>query len=509
MNCDPLNVMHTYAMFPRYHRHTRRHRGRGFSSRGYGRLDYSGPHASRGGGGRWACRGASRREHYRFTSSSSRYSGRTTESVSSSKQARVCREDQEVLPIDYNYGPKRKHTCAKKQTEDRPTIPTSSVHTGVRTQSEERLDVTELPEQSFSSSSPLIGRREEADTNATEAAEPCIEQDLPVETTDFRKEQLMRDMARLRLLNEVDELARKCQNPSPRLTANVALPSSSATTAVFPGSDRQETSNDPMDQRLNEVAYDASRNFVSPYLVLDAYCLSSHLPAVKQLVNSGTFVLIVPVAVISHLDYLKKTMATARVAIRYLEHETHSGNRFLRLQRPEEQPEEPSQTLRLVSARRVTQSESEATTEDSSVESNRSANPRVVKRWLSILDCAAYFSELKHSEHPTPATEEHTSSPSQPIPEPDPQSTQPGLGNALTTEPSYCCDLSTLGKLSTELDFDYRTRTALVTILIGSRDVISEDMFVPREFIQLVHKCGVRLELLRDFVARWRKLRKT
>ncbi|KAF6768062.1 hypothetical protein AHF37_07194 [Paragonimus kellicotti] len=399
VNCDPLNVLHTHAMFPRYHRHTRRHRGRGFSSRGYGRLDYSGPHASRGGGGRWACRGASRREHYRFTSSSSRYSSRSTESFSSPKQTRVCREDQELVTIDYKCDPKRKHTFAKKPTEDHSTIPTSAIHTGFQTQSGERLDVTELAEQSCNSSLALIGHSEEADTNTAEAAEPCIEQDLPAETTDSRKEQLMRDMARLRLLNEVDELARKCQNPSPRSIANVSLPSSSATTAVSSGPNKLETSNDPMDQHLNEMAYDASRNFVSPYLVLDAYCLSSHLAAVKQLVNSGTFVLIIPVAVISHLDYLKKTMATARVAIRYLEHETHSGNRFLRLQRPEEQPAEPAQTLRLVSARRGTQSglsESEATAEDLPVESNRSANPRVVKRWLSILDCATYFSKVIH-----------------------------------------------------------------------------------------------------------------
>ncbi|KAF5406072.1 hypothetical protein PHET_00422 [Paragonimus heterotremus] len=511
VNCDPLNVMHTHVVFPRCHRHTRRHRGRGFSSRGYGRLDYSGPHASRGGGGRWACRGASRREHYRFTSSSSRYSGRSTESFSSLKQTKVCREDQELAPIDYKCGSKRKHTCATKPIEDQSTIPTSAIHTGLRTHSGEHLDVTELAEQSSNSSVPLVGHSEETDTNTAEAAEPCIEQDLPAETTDSRKEQLMRDMARLRLLNEVDELARKCQNPSPRSIANVALPSSSATTAVSSGPNRLETSNDPMDHHLNEMAYDASRNFVSPYLVLDAYCLSSHLPAVKQLVNSGTFVLIIPVAVISHLDYLKKTMATARVAIRYLEHETHSGNRFLRLQRPEEQPTEPTQTLRLVSARRGTQSgllETEATAEDSSVESNRSANPRVVKRWLSILDCATYFSKLKHSENSTNATGEHMSSPSQPLPEPDPQSNQPGPCNTLTTEPSSCCDLLALGKLSTESDFDHQMRTALVTILIGSRDVVSEDMFVPREFVQLVHKCGVRLELLRDFVVRWRKMRK-
>ncbi|KAF7259121.1 hypothetical protein EG68_02846 [Paragonimus skrjabini miyazakii] len=511
VDCDSLNVIHTHVMFSRYHRHTRRNRGRGFSSRGYGRLDYSGPHASRGSGGRWACRGASRREHYRFTSSSSRYSGRSTESFSSIKQTKVCRDDQELVPIDYKCGPKRKHTCTRKPTEDQSTILTSAIHTGVRTQSGECPDVTGSAEQSSNSSLPLIGHSEEADTNISEVAEPCIEQDLPAETTDSRKEQLMRDMARLRLLNEVDELARKCQNPSPRSIANVALPSSSTTTNVFSGPNRLETSNDPMDQHLNEMAYDASRNFVSPYLVLDAYCLSSHLPAVKQLVNSGTFVLIIPVAVISHLDYLKKTMATARVAIRYLEHETHSGNRFLRLQRPEEQPAEPTQTLRLVSARRGTQSglsESEATAEDSSVESNRSANPRVVKRWLSILDCATYFSKLKHSENPTHATDEHTPSPSQPLSEPDPQSNQSGPCNTLTTEPSSCCDLLALGKLSTESDFDHQTRTALVTILIGSRDVVSEDMFVPREFIQLVHKCGVRLELLRDFVTRWRRMRK-
>ncbi|CAH8549015.1 unnamed protein product [Dicrocoelium dendriticum] len=115
---------------------------------------------------------------------------------------------------------------------------------------------------------------------------------------------------------------------------------------------------------------------------------------VNQLKNAFENLL---VYIISHLDYLKKTTATARVAIRFLEHETHSGNRFLRLQRPEEQPEKLAQLSRWASGRKVAKSESPDGAPPATGppdDGDPVANPRVVKRWLSILDCAVYFSQV-------------------------------------------------------------------------------------------------------------------
>ncbi|VDP86661.1 unnamed protein product [Echinostoma caproni] len=99
---------------------------------------------------------------------------------------------------------------------------------------------------------------------------------------ESRKTQVMRDMARLRLLNEVDQLTRQFQNVSPR-----AQPPDGNGSADHP----KAASGDNAD-----AASTRTDNFVSPYLVLDAYCLTGHLPAVKQLVQSGAFVLIIPTA---------------------------------------------------------------------------------------------------------------------------------------------------------------------------------------------------------------------
>ncbi|TPP62037.1 hypothetical protein FGIG_08408 [Fasciola gigantica] len=348
---------------------------------------------------------------------------------------------------------------------------------------------------------------------------PRSEENTHSNDPESRKAQLMHDMARLRLLSEVDQLARQCRNASPR--------------AQQPA----ETDGNPESTSMSVGAADSSlvpENFVSPYLVLDAYCLTSHLPAVKQLAHSGAFVLIIPAAVIAHLDYLKKTMATSRYAIRYLEQETHSGNRYLRLQRPEEQPTYPLQLPRLVYPRNTNSGPVETENVDEiQNEAGPIANPRVVRRWTSIVDCAVYFSQLKTNEENSQTAERRnsqfglgsldgscmsTNKPCGPGPSvvkasentqsgATPKDDNPGV---LINSPAMCCDLLTIFQKShREPNPEQDVRNSLVTVLIGSRDTAPEDTIVPREFPNLVQNAGIRIELLRDFVQRWKKARRS
>lgn len=90
----------------------------------------------------------------------------------------------------------------------------------------------------------------------------------------------MHDMARLRLLSEVDQLARQCQNASPCSQQPKEMEVADKLDVPISGGETPSVTD----------------SFVSPYVVLDAYCLTSHLSAVKQLVHSGAFVLIIPAA---------------------------------------------------------------------------------------------------------------------------------------------------------------------------------------------------------------------
>ncbi|XP_060524968.1 nonsense-mediated mRNA decay factor SMG5 [Cylas formicarius] len=72
---------------------------------------------------------------------------------------------------------------------------------------------------------------------------------------------------------------------------------------------------------------------LSPYLVLDADTLIKYTYMVKQLVYSRKFIVLIPAAVVSALDDLKKEKLEARDAIRWLESQFHRGNRFFRAQR--------------------------------------------------------------------------------------------------------------------------------------------------------------------------------
>ncbi|XP_033109667.1 protein SMG5-like [Anneissia japonica] len=108
---------------------------------------------------------------------------------------------------------------------------------------------------------------------------------------ETRRNQLMRDMAQLRLQTEVQQL---------------------------------------------EGSIQPSEGSLSPYLVPDADTLINHLGLIKQLASSARFIIVIPKAVIDTLDSSKKTQQGARDTIKYLEREFHRGNRYLRAQKENE-----------------------------------------------------------------------------------------------------------------------------------------------------------------------------
>ncbi|KAK7489248.1 hypothetical protein BaRGS_00019500 [Batillaria attramentaria] len=109
---------------------------------------------------------------------------------------------------------------------------------------------------------------------------------------DTRRNQLMRDMAQLRLQAEVSQLEGCLE---------------SAQQPHFP-----------------------------PYAVVDATSLCSNLPLVRELAQSARCIIIIPLAVIDQLDVQKKESSGAREAIRWLEAEFRRGNRYIRAQKSNE-----------------------------------------------------------------------------------------------------------------------------------------------------------------------------
>ncbi|XP_039441979.1 nonsense-mediated mRNA decay factor SMG5 [Culex pipiens pallens] len=75
---------------------------------------------------------------------------------------------------------------------------------------------------------------------------------------------------------------------------------------------------------------------LTPYLMLDSACLTEYTSIVKNLVKTKKFVILIPTAVLSDLDELKKHSEGARNAIKWLEFELSKGNRFLRSQKSHE-----------------------------------------------------------------------------------------------------------------------------------------------------------------------------
>ncbi|XP_072051358.1 nonsense-mediated mRNA decay factor SMG5-like [Amphiura filiformis] len=119
-----------------------------------------------------------------------------------------------------------------------------------------------------------------------------VEEQLKMAEEETRRNQLMRDMAQLRLQSEVWQL---------------------------------EGSIEP----TGEVSF-------SPYLVPDTGVLTSHLSLIRQLASSTRFIIIIPQTVIAGLDFSKKQLSKAREAIKYLEREFQKGNRYLRAQKENE-----------------------------------------------------------------------------------------------------------------------------------------------------------------------------
>lgn len=75
---------------------------------------------------------------------------------------------------------------------------------------------------------------------------------------------------------------------------------------------------------------------LTPYIVVDTKALSEYTHVVKNLAKIKKFIILIPLAVFSELDELKKHSENARNVIKWLEQEFIKGNRFLRSQRANE-----------------------------------------------------------------------------------------------------------------------------------------------------------------------------
>lgn len=75
---------------------------------------------------------------------------------------------------------------------------------------------------------------------------------------------------------------------------------------------------------------------LTPYIVLDTEALVEYTNMVKALARTKKFIILIPTAVLSDMDELKKGSEAARNAIKWLEQEFIKGNRFIRSQRPNE-----------------------------------------------------------------------------------------------------------------------------------------------------------------------------
>lgn len=113
---------------------------------------------------------------------------------------------------------------------------------------------------------------------------------------ESRRNQLMKDMAQLRLQAEVTQLEGSLDN--------------------------------------------SEQGHFPPYLIPDTTSLCESLPLVKQLTQTSKGIVIIPLAVIDTLDYMKKESVGAREAIRWLETEFRKGNRYIRAQKSNEKLQE-------------------------------------------------------------------------------------------------------------------------------------------------------------------------
>jgi len=85
-----------------------------------------------------------------------------------------------------------------------------------------------------------------------------------------------------------------------------------------------------------ETGHETKGKYSSPYLVVNHMAMINHMFAIKDIVASKKFAVIVPNAVVQQLDSMKKSDGRARNAIRWLEKQFQQGNRWLRGQKPHE-----------------------------------------------------------------------------------------------------------------------------------------------------------------------------
>ncbi|CAF1348627.1 unnamed protein product [Adineta steineri] len=164
-------------------------------------------------------------------------------------------------------------------------------------------------------------------TTTVAAVDPMVDEE--------RKSRLMRDMAALRLQAEISQLENSLKNEE------FSLP---------------------------------------PYLVIDSSVLCTNLTLIQKFVQSQRFIIVIPLVVIDILDELKKEQREARDAIRWLENQFRSGNRFIRTQAVHE---------------RIT------TNQNKQKKTNKNKD---FFRFQEIIDCCLYFSQQSNLDKQTTNT---------------------------------------------------------------------------------------------------------
>ncbi|BFZ01958.1 hypothetical protein BsWGS_04997 [Bradybaena similaris] len=157
-------------------------------------------------------------------------------------------------------------------------------HFGYFLTSIESIDFTYKADTSI-----FFGPSSSSDLTVNNCSQECMER---LKDAENRRNQLMRDMAQLRLQAEVNEL---------------------------------------------EGSLKTSEHWVfPPYVVADDTALCNYLGKVKELTQTARCIVVIPVAVVDSLDMQKKDSANAREVIRWLETQLRRGNRYIRAQRSKE-----------------------------------------------------------------------------------------------------------------------------------------------------------------------------
>ncbi|KAL5111178.1 Protein SMG5 [Taenia crassiceps] len=267
---------------------------------------------------------------------------------------------------------------------------------------------------------------------------PVTSVDKPTLTSLAMREETMRNMAKMRLKNQVDRL---CEEMDKRVFESVP-------SVPLVG---QKDSNLPF----------------SPYIVVDTFCLIGNTTFMKRLFASHQYVIIIPKKVISHLDQLKKTTATARSAIRVLEEQTGGGSGYVRIQTEDENPQG---RIKLRSSKsRSNGNEAADGCADAPVDFS------VVSRWASIIECAVYFSQMSHEAPHFRDVEINLAKSVEVV-------------NLLEYQPSVTEGVS----------------CAKITVLVGSKSAGPQDLEIPLDLAKIAWESGIIFEPLHQFAQRWK-----